>query len=352
MVIQCVISDCKDIGNTGQTEKRPYLIHPPASPAPFPVFCIPNLGRTYVFEQKKGDVDFNRPWQDYVHGFGQVSGDHWLGLDHVRHLTLNEGKNYGLKFTLTLFNGTKVYVLYSDFKLGGADTGYTFTMNPNVPNRSPGDCLSPLVGAPFSTYDNDRDNSTSINCAQQQGGGWWYSGDTCSSTINNQQSKQLFIPTEELQAKIETMLTKLATVCLGFVFLVDASFIPASEDVRNKRAEVELKLNGSDMSYPPTEDELKAVLKQAADALQEAAHQVEDPNSNVTMESFLKRDVQPVASLAEEAVNLSPAEDDHVSQVKRKRRGVSVRVRVSARWGKKKRSGLTRSVSDIGRPFF
>ncbi|XP_070182469.1 angiopoietin-related protein 4-like, partial [Littorina saxatilis] len=179
-----VYRDCKDIGNTGQTEKRPYLIHPPASPAPFPVFCIPNLGRTYFFQQTKGDVDFNRTWQEYVRGFGQVSGDHWLGLDHVRHLTLNEGKNYGLMFALTLSNGTKVYVLYSDFQLGGADTGYKFTMNPNVPNRPPGDCLSPLVGAPFSTYDNDSDNSTTINCAQRHGWGWWYSGDTCSSVCS------------------------------------------------------------------------------------------------------------------------------------------------------------------------
>jgi len=33
-----------------------------------------------VFQYRyNGDVDFNRPWQDYVNGFGNASQEYWLG---------------------------------------------------------------------------------------------------------------------------------------------------------------------------------------------------------------------------------------------------------------------------------
>ena len=36
---------------------------------------------TQVFQQRMvGTEDFDRSWDDYLKGFGDVSGDHWLGI--------------------------------------------------------------------------------------------------------------------------------------------------------------------------------------------------------------------------------------------------------------------------------
>ena len=126
-----------------------------------------------------GNVDFNRTWQEYVEGFGPIGGDHWLGLKHVQEITDND-RNYALIFILITPSGEIDYPKYNDFKMGGSAEGYRFSINPNVVDRKSDDCLSPPQGAPFSTYDNDVDGSTLVNCAQRYGAGWWYIGEDCS----------------------------------------------------------------------------------------------------------------------------------------------------------------------------
>ena len=130
-----------------------------------------------------GNVDFNRTWREYDDGFGSVGGDHWLGLRNARDITLSD-RNYRLNFILTTPSGVLYYTEYRDFKMGGSADGYRFSINPFVPRKKAGDCLSALVGAPFSTYDNDSDGSALVNCAQRHGAGWWYKGDSCSSVCS------------------------------------------------------------------------------------------------------------------------------------------------------------------------
>ena len=48
--------------------------------------------------RNQGDVSFNKDWQAYKVGFGNLSGDHWLGLEHMHLLT--ENRRYTLKYVL------------------------------------------------------------------------------------------------------------------------------------------------------------------------------------------------------------------------------------------------------------
>ena len=179
----CFISDCHDVRDSGRLETRPRVIFPTSSPAPFSVYCLQPLGRTYVINRMVGNVDFNRTWREYEDGFGSVGGDHWLGLRNVRDITLNN-RNYKLNFILTTPSGGLYYTEYRVFKMDGSADGYRFSIDPFVPRRKFRDCLSALAGTPFSTYDNDSDGSALVNCAQRHGAGWWYKGDSCSSVCS------------------------------------------------------------------------------------------------------------------------------------------------------------------------
>ncbi|KAK7112120.1 hypothetical protein V1264_011624 [Littorina saxatilis] len=71
-------------------------IWPNNTERPFRVFCtkLSNV-RTVLMNREVGDVDFQRDWQQYRDGFGNPTGDHWLGL-HYMHL-LTDNKRYKLR---------------------------------------------------------------------------------------------------------------------------------------------------------------------------------------------------------------------------------------------------------------
>ncbi|XP_025077858.1 uncharacterized protein LOC112554335 [Pomacea canaliculata] len=80
----------------------------------------------------------------------------------------------GSKFRgmVELKNGSKLYVIYNNFVVKGEDSLYQFHFDSlNSVLNPTGDCLSDLRGANFSTYDNDNDGDSSVNCASRHSGG-------------------------------------------------------------------------------------------------------------------------------------------------------------------------------------
>ena len=136
-----------------------------------------------VFQRRQdGSVDFYRYWTDYENGFGNLTGEFWLGLSKIHRLT-KEGSNT-LRVDLGDFEGNTAYASYSTFSISDGSTEYILTVGGY--SGTAGDSLgSHHNESRFSTRDNDNDNNNGYSCAQSFTGAWWY--DSClNSNLNGQ----------------------------------------------------------------------------------------------------------------------------------------------------------------------
>ncbi|XP_034456486.1 tenascin-X isoform X1 [Hippoglossus hippoglossus] len=120
-----------------------------------------------VFQRRKdGSVDFFKGWRDYVKGFGDLSGEFWLGLESLHNLTTMSR----MSLRVDLRDGDdSVFAKYSTFAV--ARRNYKLTVGGYSGNA--GDSLSYHNNRVFSTK--DRDPSPFITrCAMSYRGGWWY----------------------------------------------------------------------------------------------------------------------------------------------------------------------------------
>ena len=67
-----------------------------------------------MFQKRKdGSVDFFLYWNDYKHGFGDLSDEFWLGNDKIHRLTSDN--NTRLRVDLEDFEGNTAYAEYDMF---------------------------------------------------------------------------------------------------------------------------------------------------------------------------------------------------------------------------------------------
>ena len=101
--------------SAGKSTDGIYTIKPDNMTA-FEVFCDQTTagGGWTVFQRRlDGSVDFYRNWSDYKHGFGDVYGEFWLGLDKIYRLTSDH--NSMLRVDLEDFKGNTTYAEYNVF---------------------------------------------------------------------------------------------------------------------------------------------------------------------------------------------------------------------------------------------
>ena len=124
-----------------------------------------------VFQRRQdGSVDFYRNWTDYENGFGDLTGEFWLGLSKIHRLT-KEGSNT-LRVDLGDFDNNTRYAKYSTFNVSDGSTEYILTVGGY--SGTAGDSLDSHNGRRFTTRDNDNDQRSGNNCAVQYTGAWWY----------------------------------------------------------------------------------------------------------------------------------------------------------------------------------
>ncbi|KFB48727.1 AGAP012000-PA-like protein [Anopheles sinensis] len=137
-----------------------------------------------VFQRRiDGSVDFYRNWTMYKHGFGDINGEHWLGLEKLHAMT--KLGRYELFVLLEDFEGNSTYALYDEFKIGSEEEKYKLTVGKY--SGTAGDSLDYHNGMKFSTFDQDNDGYSS-SCAKVYYGAWWFRG--CrTSHLNGQYSE-------------------------------------------------------------------------------------------------------------------------------------------------------------------
>ena len=157
----------------GHTLSGVYTIQPDYL-EPFEVYCDQETdgGGWAVFQRRRdGSVHFERNWNEYVNGFGNINGEYWLGLHKIYRLTRWNQFHPELRIDLKDFENNAGYAKYSTFYIGSVSTDYTLQVAGYSGNI--GDDLSYSNGKKFTTLDRDNDEYSS-NCASRYHGGWWF----------------------------------------------------------------------------------------------------------------------------------------------------------------------------------
>jgi len=168
--------DCSDIQRRGSRYSGLYSIYPDSvsNQRGIDVFCDLDTdggGWTVIQRRQDGTQRFNRPWDAYKKGFGQLAREFWLGNEYVHVMT--SSRLYELRVDMLEWSGEHAYALYDRFALENEEEMYMLRLGTYT--GTAGDALSHHADRPFSTLDVDNDLSKSGHCSQMFGSaGWWY----------------------------------------------------------------------------------------------------------------------------------------------------------------------------------
>ena len=137
---------------------------------PFQVYCDMRNGQWIVFQRRRnGQENFDRNWEEYKNGFGNLKWELWLGNEKIHCLTFATCLAE-LRIDMGDNTGRKAHAIYDYFALESERTKNKIHLGKYT--GTAGDALRActwvpvrnLEGMPFSTPDRDNDNG-SRNCA-------------------------------------------------------------------------------------------------------------------------------------------------------------------------------------------
>ena len=125
--------------------------------------------------KKNSLVNFNKNWEDYEKGFGNLTTEFWYGLAAMHCLTRTG--QWEMRVDYQKNDNTWSYLHYNQFSVGSASEKYPLTVGGFTGVGTITDWLNekfrPHNGMKFSTSDNDNDID-SRNCAALYKSGWWH----------------------------------------------------------------------------------------------------------------------------------------------------------------------------------
>ncbi|XP_032095021.1 angiopoietin-related protein 4 [Thamnophis elegans] len=162
---------CHDLFLEGQQSSGVFEIQPPGAPA-FKVFCdMEDGGWTVIQRRSEGSVDFDRLWDAYKDGFGNLTGDFWLGLEKMHGMVKDDRFQLLVELRDWEGNAQRAHFL---FRLGGEEMAYTLSLLGPIRGELES-AMGDFPQLPFSTRDRDHDLKGDTNCAKHLSGGWWFS---------------------------------------------------------------------------------------------------------------------------------------------------------------------------------
>ncbi|CAL4130961.1 unnamed protein product [Meganyctiphanes norvegica] len=175
---------CKDILDQGVTQDGYYIIYPFSEHPETAVLvhCDQSTaggGWTLINrrdEEYDNPIDFQRTFDEYAEGFGNVNYDFYIGNEVIHSLTdssINE-----LWVTIGTKDGETGYEHYQYFHVGARvfpEYGTPpYMLDSGFYEGTLGDGMEVYNGMGFTTLDQDNDIFDDDNCARKYGGGWWY----------------------------------------------------------------------------------------------------------------------------------------------------------------------------------
>ncbi|XP_036285532.1 fibroleukin [Pipistrellus kuhlii] len=182
-----IYKDCSEYYTIGKRSSESYRVTPDPKYSSFEVLCdMETMGGGWTVLQARldGSTSFNKTWQDYKVGFGNLRKEFWLGNDKIHLLT--KSNEMILRIDLEDFNGVKLYALYDQFYV--ANEFLKYRLHVGNYNGTAGDALhfSKHYNHDmkfFTTPDRDNDRYPSGNCGLYYSSGWWF--DACLSANLN-----------------------------------------------------------------------------------------------------------------------------------------------------------------------
>ncbi|XP_041448280.1 angiopoietin-related protein 7-like isoform X6 [Drosophila obscura] len=143
---------------------------------PFEVPCDTS-GWTVIQRRIDGSVDFNRKWEAYKEGFGDMRGEFFIGLEKLHLMTAAQPQE--LYIELRDVNGTYRHARYDNFSVGSEEENFILKSLGEYSGNA-GDSLRIHEGAKFATLDRDI-----VRCVFRYDGPWWFKRANCGiSSLN------------------------------------------------------------------------------------------------------------------------------------------------------------------------
>uniref|UniRef100_A0A8C6WSE2 Angiopoietin 2a n=1 Tax=Neogobius melanostomus TaxID=47308 RepID=A0A8C6WSE2_9GOBI len=180
--------DCAAVFKSGSTQSGVYTLTLPDSTQELKAFCDMETdggGWTVIQKRFDGHVDFHRTWQEYKKGFGEASGEYWLGNEFVSKVT--NLHLYKLRIELNDWEGNAGLSQYELFSLESEAQNYRILLKGYSGTAGKISSIGE-PGSDFSAKDADNDKCV-CKCSQLTTGGWWF--DACGpSNLNGMYYQQ------------------------------------------------------------------------------------------------------------------------------------------------------------------